>query len=186
MPFLHCIANKCSIPPSEKFPSFFSSALPRSGAALSRRALLSSPLHTSTLTKRFYSSDSNASTATIIASLVLFSLALTIGIWRMIRMRRQREDLSSQAKFNTVPDYWMPASSSIPPPAYGYEMHSGRPVGPYAAPAEVHYNSRQQPHWNDVNQLNRTGGSRSSRAGHPRGSRQIYDLPRKQDGSTYP
>jgi hypothetical protein len=185
MPYLHCIVNKCSIPPSEKFPYFFS-ALPRSGAALSRRALLSSPLHTSMLTKRFYYSDPNASRAAIIASLVLLFLCLAIGLWRVIMILRQREDRSSQAKINTNPDYWMLASSSIPPAAYGYEMNSGRPVGPYAAPAAVHYNSRQQPHWNDVNQLNPNGGSRSSRAGHPRGSRQTHDLSRARDGSSCP
>jgi hypothetical protein len=184
MPFLHCIATKCTIPPSEKYPSFWSSSLPRDGATLSHRAL---PGHISQLAKRFYSANPNTSRAAIIACVVLTILGLIASVWRFILLRRQREELSSQAKFNTDAMYWAPPTTSIPPPAYGYEMNRGKPVGvgPYAAPAEVHYKAQKEPHWNDVNQLVPKGRSRGSKFGVPRGSRQLYHLPRRQDGRSH-
>lgn len=147
MPYLHCIATECIIPPSEKYPSFFSSSLPRNGATLLHRPLSRLSARTSTLTKRFYSSNPDASRAAIIVGIVLAILGLIIAVWRFQRMRRQREELSSQTKFNTDATYWVPPlTTSILPAAYGYEMNRGKPVGvgPYAAPAEAHYNTREK------------------------------------------
>lgn len=122
MPYLHCIATKCTIPPSESFPWFFSTALPRSAATLSRRSrsLVFARSKTS-LSRRFLYCDncSYGSTGALIACVVLAVLALILGIWRAIWLRQQRERVSAGAKLNMNTECWARV-----PPANHYEMNN--------------------------------------------------------------
>jgi hypothetical protein len=153
MPYLHCIATKCSLPPSKKFPWFFSSALPRDISTIFHRSLTSVTSHTSTFVRRKHHSQSNnVATGVLIAGIIIAALGLILSAWGYLWLRHQREHLYGkesygQGKANRT-DYWVGVEAPMPPPAYGYEMNSIMPTGPYATPAEAHYRVRPDNHWN--------------------------------------
>ena len=122
MPYLHCIATKCTIPPSESFPWFFSTALPRSASTPSRRSLsLVFVRSKALLSRRFLHCDNcnYGSTGALIACVVVAVLALILGIGRAIWLRQQRERVSAGAKLNMNTEYWARVR-----PANHYEMNS--------------------------------------------------------------
>lgn len=125
MPYLHCIATKCAIPPSEEFPWFFASALPRSASALSRRSITDLFTRTdSALTRRQTCTNCGGSTGAYIAGIVIVVLALILSLWRAIWIRQQRQMVSDRARINMNHEYWQPAP--MPPAAYGSNEVEGR------------------------------------------------------------
>jgi hypothetical protein len=131
MPYLHCIAQKCSMPHSKSFPWFFDSALLRGSSTLSHRSIFSRS--TTTLTRRC--DNCQGSTGALIAGIVIAVLALILALWRAIWIRQQRQLISDRAKINMNAEYWPPAP--IPPPAYRYPADDGVTIHPLGTTAQI-------------------------------------------------
>ena len=137
MPYLHCLANKCSIPPSDRFPWFFSAALSHHSSSMAPHSLSDTPFYKSILKKRQYTS-SNTLAGWQIASIIIAVLSIMLGALRLIWLRRQRNALQAHIQLNMNEDYWIPAPK--PPPAHAYDVDSRRAVemDHLEAPAKVH------------------------------------------------
>ena len=142
MPYLHCIAQKCSVAPLQKFPWFFDSALPRHSSTLSHRSTSSLfSRSVTTLTRRYI--NCRGSTGAVIAGIVIVVLALVLALWRPIWIRQQRQLISDRARINMNAEYWQP--TPMPPPAYSYAVNDGvsiQPPGTEAPISEAHYNQK--------------------------------------------
>lgn len=150
MPYLHCLATKCTIPPSDRFPWFFSSALPIRSSSISSRSLSSTPFHKSVLTKRqYYYTGSNSLAGWQIACIIIAMISIISGILRLIWLRKQRSALKAHIQLGMNEDYWIPAPKPLP--AHAYEMDSRTLIPDHPeTPAPVYCKTRREDQWDSV------------------------------------